>query len=150
MTRYHPEHFRCPNIIVLYMNLYLSTISRLLIMSVISSGTPNNIRTPNHTTHIIQNRHRTLSVRTLRVRELCRHDRDTSLVNNQWQNLDVHIASHIFYEDIYRSNRITTYVVPFVIGMLLARDSISVSQYLVQNLITGKSVYSFYNTSSHN
>ena len=29
------------------------------------------------------NRHRTLSVRTLRVRELCRHDRDTSPVNNQ-------------------------------------------------------------------
>ena len=28
-------------------------------------------------------RHRTLSVRTLRVRELCRHDRDTSPVNNQ-------------------------------------------------------------------
>ena len=29
------------------------------------------------------NRHRTLSVWTLWVRELCRHDRDTSLVNNQ-------------------------------------------------------------------
>ena len=29
------------------------------------------------------NRHRTLSVGTLRVRELCRHDRDTSPVNNQ-------------------------------------------------------------------
>ena len=29
------------------------------------------------------NRHRILSVRTLRVRELCRHDRDTSPVNNQ-------------------------------------------------------------------
>ena len=28
-------------------------------------------------------RHRTLSVRTLRVRKLCRHDRDTSPVNNQ-------------------------------------------------------------------
>ena len=28
------------------------------------------------------------------------------------------------YLDLYRSNRITTYVVPFVIGMLLARDSI--------------------------
>ena len=34
------------------------------------------------------------------------------------------IGSYIFYEDLYRSNRITTYVVPFVIGMLLARDSI--------------------------
>ena len=30
----------------------------------------------------------------------------------------------MFYEDLYRSNCITTYVVPFVIGMLLARDSI--------------------------
>ena len=38
--------------------------------------------------------------------------------------MDAHIGSHIFYEDLYRSNRITTYVVPFVIGMLLARDSI--------------------------
>src|SRR3954469_5307627 len=67
-----------------------------------------------------------LSVRTLRVRELCRHDRDSSPVNNHLRNLnlDAHIGSHIFYEDLYRSDRITTYVVPFVIGMLLARDSI--------------------------
>ena len=65
-----------------------------------------------------------LSVRTLWVQELCRHDRDTSPVNNQQRNLDAHIGSYIFYEDLYRSNRITTYVVPFVIGMLLAQDSI--------------------------
>ena len=52
-TRYTPEPFRCPNTIVLYMNLYLLTISRLLVMSVISYGTPNNIRSPNHITHII-------------------------------------------------------------------------------------------------
>ena len=32
---------------------------------------------------IIPNGYRTLSVQTLRVRELCRHDRDTSTVNNQ-------------------------------------------------------------------
>ena len=32
--------------------------------------------------------------------------------------------SHIFYEDLYRSNCITTCVVPFVIDMLLTRDSI--------------------------
>ena len=38
--------------------------------------------------------------------------------------MDAHIGSHIFYEDLYRSNRITTYIVPFVIFMLLARDSI--------------------------
>ena len=93
-------------------------------MSVISSGTSNNFRSPNHITHIIQNRHRTLSVRTLQVRELCRHDRDTSPVNNQYRNLDAHIGSYIFYEDLYRSNHITTYVIPFVIGMLLAQDSI--------------------------
>ena len=31
-TRYPPKHFRCPNTIVLYINLYLSTISRLLVM----------------------------------------------------------------------------------------------------------------------
>ena len=47
-----------------------------------------------------------------------------SPVNNQQRNLDAHISSYIFCEDLYRSNRITTYVVPFVIGMLLARDSI--------------------------
>ena len=38
--------------------------------------------------------------------------------------MDAHIGSYIFYEDLYRLNRITAYVVPFVIGMLLARDSI--------------------------
>src|SRR6266536_5070741 len=100
-----PKHFRYPNIIVQYMNLYLSTISILLVMSVISSRTLNNIRSPNHITHIIQNRHQTLSMRTLRVRELCRHDRDISPVNNQQRNLDAHIGSYIFYKDLYRSNR---------------------------------------------
>ena len=73
-------------------------------MSVISSGTRNNLWSSNHTTHNT-NRHQTLSVRTLRVRELCRHDRDTSPVNNQQRNLDAHIGSYIFYEDLYRSNR---------------------------------------------
>ena len=86
-------------------------------------GLRTTFGTSKHITHNT-NRHRTLSVRTLRVRELCRHDRDTSLVSNQQWNLDAHIGSYIFYEDLYRSNRITTYVVPFVIGMLLARDSI--------------------------
>ena len=38
--------------------------------------------------------------------------------------MDAHIGSYIFYEDLYRSNRIRTYVVPFVIGMLLAQGSI--------------------------
>ena len=38
--------------------------------------------------------------------------------------MDAHIGSYIFYEDIYRSSRITIYVVPFVIGMLLVRDLI--------------------------
>src|SRR3989337_3780458 len=99
-----PKHFRYPNIIVLYINLYLSTILRLLVMSMILSGTPNNIRSPNHITHIILNRHRTLSVRTLWLSELCRHDRDTSPVNNQQRNLDAHIGSYIFYGDLYRSN----------------------------------------------
>ena len=64
-------------------------------------------------------------MRTLRVRELCIHDRDTLPVNNQQRNLDAHIGSYILYEDLYRTNRIITYVVPFVISMLLARDSIA-------------------------
>ena len=40
----HWEPFRCPNIAFQYIDLYISTISRLLVMSVISSGTPNNLR----------------------------------------------------------------------------------------------------------
>ena len=72
-------------------------------------------------------------MRTLRVRELYRHDLELFPVNNQQRNLDAHIGSYIFYEDLYRSNRITTYVVPFVIDMLLARDSIVGIQYLVQS-----------------
>ena len=39
-----PKPFRCPNIVVQYINLYVSTIPRLLVMSVITSGTPNNLR----------------------------------------------------------------------------------------------------------
>ena len=42
--RNHPEHFRCPNIAVQYINIYVSTILRLLVMSVITSGTPNYLR----------------------------------------------------------------------------------------------------------
>ena len=94
------------------------------------------------------NCHRTLSVRTLWVRELCRHDRDTSSVNNQERNLDAHIGSYIFYEDLYQSNR---------------NDNISYSlchryvtcprfdrRYLHTkfNLVTGKSLYSSRNASS--
>ena len=40
----HLEPFRSPNIVVQYINLYVSTISRLLVMSPISSGTPNCLR----------------------------------------------------------------------------------------------------------
>ena len=90
-------------------------------MSVISSRTPNNLCSPKHITRN-RNRHRTLSMRTLRVRELCRHDQDTSPVNNQQRKLDAHIGSYIFYEDHIGSY--IFYIVPFVIGMLLARDSI--------------------------
>src|SRR3954469_9658215 len=42
--RFHPERFRCPNIGFQYIDLYVSTISRLLVMSVITSGTTNNLR----------------------------------------------------------------------------------------------------------
>ena len=40
----HSEPFRYPNIVVQYIDLYVSTILRLLVMSVISSGTLNNLR----------------------------------------------------------------------------------------------------------
>ena len=39
-----PEHFQCPNIAVQYINLYVSTIPRLLIMSMITSRTLNYLR----------------------------------------------------------------------------------------------------------
>ena len=41
----HSEPFRSPNIVVQYIDLYVSTISRLLVMSLISSGTPNSFDT---------------------------------------------------------------------------------------------------------
>ena len=48
VLRYVPDTFRntsrCPNNTFQYINLYVSTISRLLVMSVITSGTPNNLR----------------------------------------------------------------------------------------------------------
>ena len=40
----HSEPFRCANIVVQYIDLYVSTILRLLVMSPISSGTPNYLR----------------------------------------------------------------------------------------------------------
>jgi hypothetical protein len=40
----HSEPFRRPNIAFQYIDLYLSDIPRLLVMSVISSGTPNYLR----------------------------------------------------------------------------------------------------------
>ena len=44
----HSEPFRCTNIVVEYIDLYVSTISRLLVMSLISSGTPNSFGTSKH------------------------------------------------------------------------------------------------------
>ena len=41
----HSEPFRSPNIVIQYIDLYASIISRLLIMSPISSGTPNSFGT---------------------------------------------------------------------------------------------------------
>ena len=48
---------------------------------------------------------------------------DKDLRRIYW-NLDAHIGSHILYEDLYRLNRNVNIAIPFVIGMLLARDSI--------------------------
>ena len=108
-SRYVPKYFRCPNTIVLYINHYLSTISRLLVMSVISSGTPNNIRSPNHITHITRYHQWTLSVRTLRVRELCRHDRHTN--SRTWMPI---LAPTYSMKIFIGRTVITTYVIPFV------------------------------------
>ena len=65
--RWIPEPFRRLNTIIPYINLYLRTIPEFLVMSVIISGTPNNIRSPTYITHIVLYRQRMLSVRTLRV-----------------------------------------------------------------------------------
>ena len=135
--------------VVHYVNLYVSTISSLLVMSVISSGAPNILRSSNHLTHNT-NRHRTLSVRTLRVREQCSHDRDTSPINNQQRKLDAHIGSYIFYEDLYRSNCNNN------IRYSLCHRYVTCPRFDRRylhtkfNLVTGKSLYSFHNASSHN
>ena len=84
--------------------------------------------------HNLYNTKSSLSVRTLRVRELCRHDRDTSPANNQQRNMDAHIGSYIFYEDLYRSNRydnIRCSLSPSVCYFPEIRSS--VSSYLVQS-----------------
>src|SRR5664279_678242 len=44
----NPELFRNPEITLPYIKLYLWTIPELLVISSISSETPNNIRTPTH------------------------------------------------------------------------------------------------------
>src|SRR3954464_3206843 len=74
--------FRCPNIVVQYIVLYVSTISRLLVMSPISSGTPNSFGT-SKLINSLYNCHRNLKRADPMVREQCRHDRDMSPVNNQ-------------------------------------------------------------------
>ena len=69
------------------------------------------------------NRHQMLSVWTLRVRELCRHDQDTlrSITNSGTWML---ILVPTYSAKIFIGRTVmTTYVIPFVIGMLLARDS---------------------------
>ena len=72
-------------------------------------------------------------MRTLRVREHVdmteTHLRSITSSGTWMLILDPTYSMKIFY----RPDRITTYVVPFVIGMLLARDSIVGIQYLVQS-----------------
>ena len=53
-----PEPFRRSNTIIPYIKLYLRTIPEFLVMSMISSGTPNNIRLPTYISHIIRYRQR--------------------------------------------------------------------------------------------
>ena len=93
-------------------------------MSVISSETPNNIRSPNHITHIIQNRHRTLSVRTLRFENNVDMT-ETPLRSITNSSTWMFILVPTYTTKIFICQTImTTYIIPFVIGMLLARDSI--------------------------
>ena len=98
-------------------------------MSMISSGTPNNIRSPNHITHIILNCHRTLSVRTLQVEELCRHDRDVlrSITNSGiWIPMMAPTCSTMMSSDEPRRQGLNQSRIQFPLssGIVLARDSI--------------------------
>ena len=43
-SRFYLEHFRYPNLGFQYINLHVSTISRLVVMSVITSETPNYLQ----------------------------------------------------------------------------------------------------------
>ena len=63
--RLPPELIRCPNNIVQYIILYVSTISRLLVVSVITSRLRAIFGTIYHI-NSYYNHHRMLSVRTLR------------------------------------------------------------------------------------
>ena len=124
--------FRSPNIGFQCINLHVSTISRRLVMSVITSGTPNNLRYIKMHKLIITVIV-TLSVRTLRFENNVdmTETRLRSITNSgTWMLI---LAPTFSTKIFYRPDRITTYVVPFVIGMLLARDSIVSIQYLVQS-----------------
>ena len=90
----------------------------------ISSRTLNNIRLPNHITHITLYRQRTLSVRTLRVRELCRHDR-TPLLSITNSGTWMPILAPTYSMKIFIDRTVmTTYVIPFVYRYVTCRDSI--------------------------
>ena len=88
-SRYSKKHLKLPETIVV-SERNLPIYKSLLL---------DHFETPRHVRDLIRdseqpsvtkthnsyntNHHRTLSVRTLWVRELCRHDRNTSQVNNQ-------------------------------------------------------------------
>ena len=121
--------FRNPKYDFPYINIYLSTITRLFVMPEISSGTPNKIWLP-----LIKYPHTTLESSNVKYAELCSHDRDTSPVNNQQRNLDAHIGSYIFYEDLYRSNRYDNIRYSLCLSVCyLPEIRSSVSLYLVQS-----------------
>ena len=93
-------------------------------MYVISSGTPNNIRSPSHITHIILYRQRTLSVRTL-VFENYVDMTETPLWSITNSGTWMLILAPTYSTKIFIDRTVmTTFVIPFVICMLLARDSI--------------------------
>ena len=92
-------------------------------MSVISSGTPNNlwyIKTHKLIIPIVIERYACGPYGFENFVDMTETHLRSITNSGTWMLILV----PIFCEDLYRSNRITTYVVPFVIGMLLARDSI--------------------------
>ena len=91
-----------------------------------------------------------LSVRTLRVQELCRHDRDTLPVNNQQRDLDTHVGSQMLHDDLIGWTmmsriQVIPYTIPFNNRYVTCPRFDHRYPNTSFNLVTSKSLYSSHN-----